>query len=63
MVRVVNGLLTGLSYLVNMLWYPFLALTLVCVYYDLRVRKENLDLDLRIQALEMAVRPPTLPGP
>ncbi len=60
---VANGLFTGLGYLVSILWYPFLALTLILVYYDLRVRKENLDLDLRIQALEMAVRPPTLPGP
>jgi hypothetical protein len=59
---VANGLFTGLSYLVSILWYPFLTLTLVLVYYDLRVRKESLDLDLRIQALEMAVRPPTLPG-
>jgi hypothetical protein len=42
---------------------PLLALTLVLVYYDLRVRKENLDLDMRIRALEMAVRPPTLPAP
>ncbi|HAJ37751.1 MAG TPA: hypothetical protein DCL15_18940 [Chloroflexi bacterium] len=59
----VNGVLTGLGYLVNILWYPFLALTLVLVYYDLRVRKENLDLELRIRALEMAVQPPTLPSP
>lgn len=58
----VNGVLTGLGYLVSILWYPFLALTLVLVYYDLRVRTENLDLDVRIRALEAAVRPPTLPG-
>ena len=63
MVGVVNGVLTGLSYLINTLWYPFLALTLVLVYYDLRVRKENLDLDIRIQALELAVRPATLRPP
>lgn len=63
MLGAVNGVLTGLSYLVSILWYPFLALTLVLVYYDLRVRKENLDLDMRIRALEMAVRPPTLPAP
>ena len=59
----VNGVLTGLSYLISILWYPFLALTLVLVYYDLRVRKENFDLELRIRALEMAVQPPTLPSP
>lgn len=58
----VNGVLTGLSYLISILWYPFLALTLVLVYYDLRVRKENLDLELRIRSLEMAVQPPTLPS-
>jgi membrane-anchored glycerophosphoryl diester phosphodiesterase (GDPDase) len=63
MLGAVNGVLTGLGYLVSILWYPFLALTLVLVYYDLRVRKENLDLDMRIRALEMAVRPPTLPAP
>lgn len=59
----VNGVLTGLGYLISILWYPFLALTLVLVYYDLRVRKENLDLEVRIRALEMAVRPPTVPSP
>lgn len=63
MLGAVNGVLTGFSYFVSILWYPFLALTLVLVYYDLRVRKENLDLDMRIRALEMAVRPPTLPSP
>lgn len=60
---VFNGALTGLSYLVSILWYPFLALTLVLVYYDLRVRKENFDLELRICALERAVQPLTLPSP
>jgi hypothetical protein len=60
-VGVLNGVLTGVSYLVSILWYPFLALTLLLVYYDLRVRKENYDLLLRIQALEESVRPTTLP--
>lgn len=59
---VVNGLFVGLSSLTNILWYPFLAWTLVLVYYDLRVRNENYDLILRIQALESAGRPSTLPG-
>jgi len=59
---VVNGLFVGLGYLVNILWYPFLTWTLVLVYYDLRVRNENYDLTLRIQALERAARPSTLPG-
>ncbi len=62
MFGVVNGLLTGLSYLISILWYPFLTWTLVLVYYDLRVRMENYDLTLRVQALERSVRPPTLPG-
>ena len=60
---IANGVLTGMGYLVSILWYPFLALTLVLAYYDLRVRTENLDLAVRIQALERAVRPPTLPTP
>ncbi len=62
MFGVVNGLLTGLNYLVSILWYPFLTWTLVLVYYDLRVRTENYDLTLRVQTLERSVRPPTLPG-
>ena len=60
-VGVLNGVLTGVSYLVSILWYPFLAFTLLLIYYDLRVRKENYDLLLRIQALEQSVRPTTLP--
>lgn len=58
---IINGAMTGLSYLVSILWYPFLALTLLLLYYDLRIRKENYDLDLRIQALEASARPTTLP--
>ncbi len=58
---VLNGAITGLSYLISILWYPFLALTLLLLYYDLRIRKENYDLDLRIQALEATVRPTSLP--
>lgn len=60
-IGIANGVLTGMGYLASILWYPFLALTLVLTYYDLRVRTENLDLAVRIQALERAVRPPTLP--
>ncbi len=63
MFGLLNGALTGLGYLVSILWHPFLALTLTLVYYDLRVRKENFDLELRIQALEAAARPRTLPAP
>lgn len=62
MFGLVNGLLTGLSYLISILWYPFVTWTLVLVYYDLRVRKESYDLTLRVQTLERSVRPPTLPG-
>jgi len=57
-----NGVLTGFSYLISVLWYPFLALTLLLVYYDLRVRKESYDLLLRIEVLENTVRSSTLPG-
>ncbi|GIV73819.1 MULTISPECIES: glycerophosphoryl diester phosphodiesterase membrane domain-containing protein [Caldilinea] len=57
MFGLLNGALSGLSNLLSILWYPLLALTLTLVYYDLRVRKENYDLELRIQALEASARP------
>lgn len=52
-----NGLLTGLSYLVNILWYPIQVLALTLLYFDLRVRNESLDLDMRIRQLEESVPP------
>jgi len=63
MFGLLNGALSGLSNLLSILWYPLLALTLTLVYYDLRVRKENYDLELRIQALEASARPGNLSTP
>ncbi len=50
-----SGLIAGLSYFVNILWYPILVLALTLLYFDLRVRNESLDLDARIRALEQSV--------
>ena len=47
-----SGLVAGLSYFVNILWYPILVLALTLLYFDLRVRNESLDLDVRIRQLE-----------
>lgn len=57
----INGLISGVGYLISVLWYPFFALVLVLIYYDLRVRRESLDLRLRVQALESSLRPTFLP--
>ena len=56
-----SGLLVGVSYLLNVLWVPFLVLALVMLYFDLRVRNESLDLEARVRALEESTRPGTLP--
>ncbi len=60
-----SGLVAGLSYFVNILWYPILVLALTLLYFDLRVRNESLDLDVRIRALEQSVgqTPPSPPPP
>jgi hypothetical protein len=52
-----SGLVAGLSYFVNILWYPILILALTLLYFDLRVRNESLDLDVRIRVLEQSVQP------
>jgi hypothetical protein len=57
-----SGLLVGVSYLVNVLWYPFMVLALTLYYFDLRVRNESLDLELRVRRLEEDTRPPSLPS-
>jgi hypothetical protein len=57
-----SGLLIGLSYLINVLWIPFMVLALVIFYFDLRVRNESLDLELRVRQLEESTRPGTLPS-
>ena len=55
------GAITGLSYLVNALWYPLLALTLLMAYMDLLTRREGADLLARLHALELTLRPTMLP--
>ncbi len=57
-----SGLLTGLGYLLGILWYPLVVLALTLFYFDLRVRNESLDLDQRIRALEQSMQPASLPG-
>ncbi len=52
-----SGLVAGLSYFVNILWYPILVLALTLLYFDLRVRNESLDLDVRIRQLEQSMQP------
>lgn len=63
MIGPLNGVWSALNYLISVLWYPLLALTLTLVYYDLRVRKESYDLELRIQAVESSARPGNPPAP
>jgi hypothetical protein len=50
-----TGLVMGLSYFMNILWYPLMVLAMVLLYFDLRVRTESYDLDLRISQLEADV--------
>ena len=57
-----SGLVAGLTYFVNILWYPILVLALTLLYFDLRVRNESLDLDARIRALEQSVGSATQPA-
>ena len=57
-----SGLLVGLGYLVNVLWYPFIVLALTMYYFDLRVRNESLDLEVRVRRLEESKRPASLPS-
>lgn len=57
-----SGLIVGLTYLINVLWYPLLVLALVLLYFDLRVRNESLDLELRLRRLEESVQAGALPS-
>lgn len=57
-----SGLLVGLGYLINVFWVPFQVLALVMLYYDLRVRNESLDIEVRVRQLEESTRPGTLPA-
>jgi hypothetical protein len=55
------GVVTGFSYLVNALWYPLLALTLLMAYLDLLTRREAADLLARLRVMEEDLRPTLLP--
>jgi membrane-anchored glycerophosphoryl diester phosphodiesterase (GDPDase) len=52
----VGGLLyavsIGLGFIVSIIWQPFAAVAAVLLYYDLRVRHESYDLQLRVEQLE-----------
>ncbi len=50
---------TGLGTILSALYVPLSAATYLVLYYDLRVRRENLDLDLRVQQLEAETSPST----
>ena len=56
-VRFLTGLDVTLTLLISMLWLPISVACYLFYYYDLRVRKESYDLELRMQA----VRPPPPP--
>lgn len=43
---------TAISSLFSVVWSPFYTCAVVLLYYDLRVRAESYDLDLRVQQLE-----------
>jgi hypothetical protein len=56
-----GGILVGLNYLLGIVWTPLMILALVLLYFDLRVRAESYDLDIRIKQLEDSVPPGALP--
>lgn len=47
---------TALSSVITVVWTPFYICAVVLLYYDLRVRTEGYDLDLRVQQLETQIR-------
>ncbi len=49
------GLSTVVGSLFTVLWPPLLTAAIVLLYFDLRVRGESYDLDLRVQQLEQEV--------
>jgi hypothetical protein len=53
---VVMAISTALSSLFSVIWSPFYACAVVLLYYDLRVRAEGYDLDLRVQQLEAQIQ-------
>ncbi|MBX3001245.1 MAG: glycerophosphoryl diester phosphodiesterase membrane domain-containing protein, partial [Caldilineaceae bacterium] len=48
---------TAISSIVTVVWTPFYTCAVVLLYYDLRVRAEGYDLDLRVQQLESQIQP------
>lgn len=49
------GASVGISSLFNVLWQPFFVCALVLFYFDLRVRQQGYDLELRIAQMETAL--------
>lgn len=47
---------TALSSLFSVVWTPLYVCAIVLLYYDLRVRSEGYDLDLRVQQLEASLQ-------
>ncbi len=60
---VVLALVTLISILLNFLVFPFWAGVQTVIYYDLRVRKEGLDLQLLTRELRMDAEGPPAPPP
>lgn len=56
-----SAVVMGLNYFLSILWTPLMVLALVLLYFDLRVRAESLDLDLRIKQIEDSAPPATVP--
>ncbi len=54
-IGVAFGLSTAFSSLLTVLWQPLFTAAIVLLYFDLRVRSESYDLDLRVQQIEQAV--------
>lgn len=53
----VTAVSTAITSIFSVVWTPFYACAVVLLYYDLRVRSEGYDLDLRIQQLEAQTAP------
>lgn len=55
-----SAISTAFGTILSALFVPLSAATYLVLYYDLRVRREHLDLDLRVQQLEAEASPATL---
>lgn len=60
-VAAATGIASALGALFSTIWHPFLVGATVLFYYDLRIRKEGYDLELRIQQMEASAPAATLP--